>query len=92
MSNSDKIIKGQIYMYKADLTILNSIFLNTTSRYATAIFSENECELEINNTKFRNLFANKTAGAIAVKENINMDIMIVNLTTCPVQTMVEQCF
>ena len=74
ISNSDKIIKGQIYVYQADLKVLNSIFLNTTSKYATAIFCEHKCGIEINNTKFRNLFANKTAGAISVKENINMDI------------------
>ena len=74
ISNSDKIIKGQIYMYKADLEILNSIFLNTTSKYATAIFCEESCDVIINNTKFRNLYANKTAGAIAGKQNINMNI------------------
>ena len=74
ISNSDKIIKGQIYGYQSDLKVLNSIFLNTTSRYATAIFCEYKSDIEINNTKFRNLFANKTAGAIAVKENINLDV------------------
>ena len=43
----------------------NSTFLNTTSRYATAIY--NEGKVRVLNSKFYNLHANYTAGAIGVK-------------------------
>ena len=67
-SSSDNIIKGQIYIYKSDLIISNSTFLNTTSRYATAVFAETDCRIVISQSKFKNLFASKTAGAIGVKQ------------------------
>ncbi|MBQ7927262.1 MAG: hypothetical protein IJ287_00740 [Methanobrevibacter sp.] len=67
-SSSDNIIKGQIYIYKSDLIISNSTFLNTTSRYATAVFAEADCRIVISQSKFKNLFASKTAGAIGVKQ------------------------
>ena len=67
ISSSDKIIKGQIYLYQSDATIDKCNFLNTTSRYAAAIFAEKELELKITNSRFKNLHANKTAGAIAIK-------------------------
>ncbi len=67
ISSSDRIIKSQIYVYQSDLSVSGSDFLNTTSRYSTAIFAEDGSNLVISKSKFRNLFANKTAGAIAVK-------------------------
>ena len=66
-SNSDKIIKGQIYLYNTNTTITESDFSNTVSKYATAIFAEGEGNLNISKSKFKNLHANKTAGAIAAK-------------------------
>ena len=74
ISSSDKIIKGQIYIYKTGATIDNSIFLNTTSKYATAIFAEQNTYLKISNSKFKNLYANKTAGAIGIKINDELTI------------------
>ncbi len=74
ISSSDRIIKGQIYLYKSDLTVSGSDFLNTTSRYSTAIFVEDKSSISISKSKFRNLFANKTAGAIAVKQVTSLDI------------------
>ena len=65
ISSSDKIIKGQIFLSGSNATVEGSSFLNTTSRYATAIFARNEESVTISNTKFKNLHANKTAGAIA---------------------------
>lgn len=56
------IIKGS----NSHITVLNSLFTNTTSRYATAIYNS-EGKTNIKNTKFINLFANATAGAIGVK-------------------------
>ena len=47
--------------------IAYNLFLNTTSKYATAILAEDNCKVKISNSKFRNLFANKTAGAISIK-------------------------
>ena len=48
-------------------TVLNSNFLNTTSKYAAAIFFNNDGKLIIRNSKFKNLHANKTAGAIGAR-------------------------
>lgn len=74
ISNSENIVRGQIYIYEAALTVSDSIFLNTTSKYATAIFAEEKSEILINNTKFINLFANKTAGAIVAKTNVGLTV------------------
>ena len=67
MSSSDKINKGHIYVYESELLVSSSDFLNTTAKYATAIFAEDKCAILLEDTKFRNLFANMTAGAIGVK-------------------------
>ena len=66
-SSSDNIIKGQIFLENSRLTVDNSNFLNTTSKYAAAIFLRNDGKLKISNTKFKNLYAYKTAGAIGAK-------------------------
>ena len=67
ISSSDKILRGHIYAYESNLTIENSSFLNTSSKYATAIFCEGKGDVRIYCSKFKNLHANKTAGAIATK-------------------------
>ena len=46
-------------------TITNSTFENTKSKYSTAIYSD--CVLIVNNSKFHNLSADLTGGAIASK-------------------------
>lgn len=67
-SNSDNIVKGQVYLSSnSQATVVNSSFLNTTSRYASAIFLINYGQLVIKNSKFKNLHADKTAGAIGAK-------------------------
>lgn len=67
-SNSDKIVKGQVYFGgSSHANIVNSNFLNTTSKYAAAIFFINDGNLTIKNSKFKKLFANRTAGAIGAK-------------------------
>jgi C1A family cysteine protease len=66
-SSSDKIIKGQIYLSGSVLNVDNSNFLNTTSKYAAAIFSINDGSVIVKNSKFKNMFAYKTAGAIGAK-------------------------
>ena len=66
-SSGNNIIKGHIYLDNSRLTVDNSSFLNTTSKYAAAIFLRNDGELKINNSKFKNLYAYKTAGAIGSK-------------------------
>ena len=67
-SNSDKIVKGHVYLSgDSRATVLNSNFLNTTSKYAAAIFFNNDGKLIIRKSKFKNLHANKTAGAIGAR-------------------------
>ena len=63
---------GLIYGSKCDIGVSNSIFANTTSKYATAIY--NTFSTTIKKSKFVNLTATATAGAIAVK---NKDIKTV---------------
>ena len=58
----------------SNLNVLNSNFLNTTSKYATAIFATDKGSISISNSKFRNLFANKTAGAIGVNAIFKLTI------------------
>ena len=55
-----------IYGYNSVMTVNNTVFENMTSKYATAIYSE-ENQLTVLNSKFINLFANATAGAIGSK-------------------------
>ena len=78
ISSSPNIIQGQIYLEGSKLTVDRSNFLNSTSRYASAIFSNNDGNIEITNSRFKNLHANKTAGAIGVKKI--QDPMISNCT------------
>ena len=74
-SKSDKIVKGHVYLTgNSQATVINSSFLNTTSKYAAAIFLSNDGRLIIKNSKFRNLQANKTAGAIGAR--IILDLII----------------
>ncbi len=58
---------GLIYaVSNTKLYIYNSTFANTTSKYATAIYI-NKGNVYINNTRFHNLHANITAGAVGIK-------------------------
>ena len=74
ISSSNKTIKGQIYIISTTAAITNSNFLNTTSRYSTAIFAETNSPVSISKSKFKNLQANRTAGAIAIKESSRLTI------------------
>ena len=74
ISNSDAILKGHIYLYMTNATIDNCDFLNTTSKYAAAIFANDKVKLDISNSRFKNLHANKTAGAIAAKQITSLSI------------------
>ena len=65
---SDKIHWSLIYGYNSVMTVNNTVFENMTSKYATAIYSE-ENKLTVSNSKFINLFANATAGAIGSKRS-----------------------
>ena len=55
-----------IYTDNSTVLVENSTFANSTSKYATALFSKFS-RLGIIGTKFENLYANATAGAIGVK-------------------------
>ena len=74
ISSSNKTIKGQIYIYNAIAKISNSNFLNTTSKYSTAIFAEEYSNVTISKSKFKNLLANRTAGAICFKKSNKLTI------------------
>ena len=53
ISSSDSIIKGHIFLDNSNLTVDNSNFLNTTSKYATAIFFENDGEITSNDSPIK---------------------------------------
>ena len=82
--NND-IFKSDIHLYwglieirKSKMTITNTNFSNMTSQYTNAIHAE-ETEGIIKNCNFDNLYANITAGALAIKE-IKKEIIIDNCT------------
>ncbi len=64
-STSKPITWSMIKGYSSIITVESSTFANSTSRYATAIF--NDYITTIKKSKFINLHANATAGAVAVK-------------------------
>ena len=67
MMSSKELSWGFIYDYEnSSITVLNSTFANTTSNYSTAIKISKEASIE--NSKFINLHAEFSAGAIAVKK------------------------
>ena len=49
----------------SEINIVDSVFANTTSKYATAVY--NDYNTTIKRSKFINLKANATAGAVAIK-------------------------
>ena len=68
--SEDDINWSLIYSYGSDMEIANSTFTNTTSKYATAIYNIYG-NLTLWKSRFVNLFAMNTAGAIASKERYN---------------------
>ena len=62
-----------IYLEKSKLDIYNTTFANSTSKYATAIYNKNG-ETNIKKSKFVDLFAKLTAGALAFKLSSNVII------------------
>ena len=78
MSSSKELVWGFVYgRLGATITVLNSVFANTRSQYSTAIMSDKSTVIK--NSKFVNLYANFTAGAVAVK-GIKDDAVIENCT------------
>ena len=78
MSSSKELVWGFVYgRLGATITVLNSVFANTRSQYSTAIMSDKSTIIK--NSKFINLYANFTAGAVAVK-GIKEDAVIENCT------------
>ena len=77
--SSYELTKGHVYLDGSSASVKNSEFINTTSKYATAIFSESDdpkskLVLRISNSRFENLNAIKTAGAIGTKLIYSIDI------------------
>lgn len=68
---SDRMLYwGLIYLDKCNIDIANTTFENISSRYSHVLFVA-WCEGKIRNSKFLNLYANVTAGAIALKPVIS---------------------
>ena len=65
---------SSIYVQGSHLDIRNTTFANSTSKYATAIYTS-ESVVVIKKSRFVNLVANITAGALGFKDvnSINMD-------------------
>ena len=64
-TNKDAVKWSMLYGNNCIIDVSNSIFANATSKYATAIY--NTYNTTIKKSKFINLAANATAGAVAVK-------------------------
>ncbi len=64
-TSKNSIVWSLIYGQNCLIDVSNSVFANSTSRYATAIY--NTYNTTIKKSKFINLAAGATAGAIAVK-------------------------
>ena len=75
--SSNKIHWSLIYGQDSLMTVNNTLFANMTSRYATAIYSEEsevKSALTVLNSQFINLHANATAGAIGAKTTNSLTI------------------
>ena len=78
MSSSKELVWGFVYgRLGATIAVLNSVFANTRSQYSTAIMSDKSTIIK--NSKFINLYANFTAGAVAIK-GIRENAVIENCT------------
>ena len=71
--NFTDITFSMIYAEKqSNLLIENSSFLNSQAKYATAVYSAGNAVIK--KSIFKNLHANETGGAIAIKEGTNLVI------------------
>ena len=84
-TNKKPVNWALISTFNTDLTVYNCTFANTTSRYATAIFNEGnkkETKIIISNSKFINLHANITAGAIGIKGGDRSSTILTTIENC----------
>ena len=73
--NSNNYTYGEIFVgYETNILINNSIFTNLTSEYAPAIYFDMYAFFNISNTKFIDLYANRSGGAIAFISSVNGDV------------------
>ena len=70
-SNTNAVWGGSIYSYK-ELDIDNSTFINSKAKYSPAIYAQGNITIE--DSLFKNLQANTTAGAIGLREIVNGEI------------------
>ena len=71
-SNTNAKWGGSIYSSKKALDIDNSTFINSNAKYSPAIYAQGN--ITIDNSFFKNLKANETAGAIGLRELISGEI------------------
>ena len=79
-TNRNPIVWSLIYGSDSKIIVSDTIFANTTAKYATAIY--NTGILEIKKSKFINLIATATGGAIAVKGDDEKGFAQVMITDC----------
>ena len=70
---------SHIACYDGELIVENSTFINSHSHYSNAILGEN-VQVTVRNSKFRNLTAYETAGAIAVKKTSDLTVINCDFT------------
>ena len=64
---------SSIYLESSHINVTNTDFTNTTSKYATAIYGK-DGEANIKQSRFINLIADVTAGALAFKSDSDVSI------------------
>ncbi|WP_298499140.1 C1 family peptidase [uncultured Methanobrevibacter sp.] len=79
--NSIPVGWAMVFGYESNISIEDSVFANTTSKYATAIY--NNYLTSVKKSKFINLCANLTGGAIAIKGD--------NELGKPTKTVIQDC-
>ena len=79
-TSKNQIVWSMIYGSQSEIEISNCIFANTTSKYATAIHST--FYTTIKKSKFINLTALATGGAVAIKCDDNKDYCKLTVEDC----------
>ena len=81
--NAQNINRASVYINSnVFLRLDNCIFENITSEYGSAIYSEECGKFYILNSRFKNLYANRSGGAIVFIGGVNGDIKNSTFTNC----------
>ena len=81
--NAQNMQQSSVYINKnVFITLNNCLFENMTGEYGPAIYCEDCGKLYITNSRFENLYANKSGGAIALITGVNGEIRNSTFTNC----------